>query len=199
MKLLPFIPELGSTLAFRFEYLFWYITIVCGAAGLAVYGFMLYCCVKYRRGATTGSTPRILGSHRLELAWTIIPAIIFFTFFGWGVAVFSYSSHAPADAEEIFVVGKQWMWKAEYKDGQRLIIGGNHENERDERNSIGRPCSREPAGEDHADVRGRIHDFGVPFRSKIDASERTRAPGITRPSSASTTSTATSIAEPGIR
>ena len=92
MKLLPFIPEQASTLAVRFEYLFWYITIVCGVAGFLVYAFMVYCCVKYRRGATTGSTPRILGSHRLELAWTIIPTIIFFTFFGWGVAVFS---HAP--------------------------------------------------------------------------------------------------------
>jgi cytochrome c oxidase subunit II len=171
VKLLPLIPEQASTLSYQFEYLFWYISIVCAVAGFAVYGFMLYCCIKYRRGATTGSTPRILGSHRLELAWTIIPAVVFFTFFGWGVAVFSYAVHAPADAEEIFVTGKQWMWKAEYKGGQQVIIGGNPRNMTEaERNSIGRlvipvnrPVKISLMSEDV------IHDFGVPaFRSKID-------------------------------
>jgi cytochrome c oxidase subunit II len=171
VKLLPLIPEQASTLAVRFEYLFWYVTIVCGVAGLLVYAFMLYCCVKYRRGATSGSTPRILGSHRLELAWTIIPTIIFFSFFGWGVAVFNHATHAPADAEEIFVTGKQWMWKAQYKNGPTVIIGGNPRNMTEaERESIGRlylpvnrPVKITLMSEDV------IHDFGVPaFRSKID-------------------------------
>lgn len=171
MKMLPFIPEHGSTLAGQFEALFWYVTITCGIAGLLVYAFILICCVKYRRGATTGSTPRILGSARLELAWTIIPTIIFFTFFGWGVVVFNHYAHPPADAEEIFVTGKQWMWKAQYRDGQRIIIGGNPRNMTEaERNSIGRlvlPVNRPVRitlmSEDV------IHDFGVPaFRSKVD-------------------------------
>jgi len=169
--MLPFIPEHGSSLAGRFEALFWYVSITCGIAGLLVYAFILFCCVKYRRGATTGSTPRILGSARLELAWTIIPTIIFFTFFGWGVVVFNYYAHPPADAEEVFVTGKQWMWKAQYKDGQRLIIGGNPRNMTEtERNSIGRlvlpvnrPVKITLMSEDV------IHDFGVPaFRSKVD-------------------------------
>ena len=171
MNLLPPIPEQASTLAGRFEALFWYITIVCGIAGLLVYLFMLICCVKYRRGATTGSTPRILGSARLELAWTIIPTIVFFTFFGWGVVVFNHYAHPPTDAEEVFVTGKQWMWKAQYKGGQRIIIGGNPRNMTEiERNSIGRlvlPVDRPTRvtlmSEDV------IHDFGVPaFRSKVD-------------------------------
>lgn len=171
MKLLPFIPEQASTLAVRFEYLFWYITAVCGFAGLAVYAFLFYCCVKYRRGATTGSTPRILGSARLELAWTIIPTIIFFTFFGWGVAVYNHATHAPADALEVFITGKQWMWKAQYPGGQRLIIGGNPRNmTENERESIGRlvipvgrPVKFTMMSEDV------IHSFGIPaFRIKID-------------------------------
>lgn len=169
--LLPLIPEMASSLAVRFEYLFWYLTITTGVAGLLVYAFMLYCCVRYRRGITTGSTPRILGSHRLELAWTVIPTIIFFTFFGWGVAVFNYFAHPPADAMEVFIIGKQWMWKAQYPDGQRVIIGGNPANMSDiERASIGRlvlpvnrPVRLTMTSEDV------IHSFGVPaFRSKVD-------------------------------
>jgi cytochrome c oxidase subunit 2 len=172
VRLLPLIPEQASTLAVRFEYLFWYVTIISSIAGLLVYAFLFYCCLKYRRGATTGSTPRILGSHRLELAWTIVPTIVFFSFYAWGVAVYDHATHSPADAEEVFVVGKQWMWKAEYKDGPRVIIGGNPRNMTEtERNSIGRlvlPVNRPTkitlTSEDV------IHDFGVPaFRSKIDA------------------------------
>jgi cytochrome c oxidase subunit 2 len=80
--------------------------------------------------------------------------------------------HPPEDADEIFIIGKQWMWKAQYPNGQRVIIGGNPRNmTEDEQKSIGnlvlpvnRPVKLTITSEDV------IHDFGVPaFRSKIDA------------------------------
>ncbi len=171
MSLLPFIPERASTLADQFEVLFWYITITTGVVGLGVYAALAYFCVVYRRGATTGSTPRILGSTRLELGWTIIPLFVFLSYFAGGLMVYNHAAHAPADSEEIFVIGKQWMWKAQYPDGQRVIIGGNPRNmTEEERKSIGKlvlkvnkPVKLTLISEDV------IHDFGVPaFRSKID-------------------------------
>jgi cytochrome c oxidase subunit 2 len=170
---------MGSEGARQFEYLFWYITISTGLVGLGVYGALLYFCVVYRRGASVGpngvpgSTPRILGSVRLELAWTIIPMFVFISYFALGVVVFNKAAHPPEDAMEVFVIGKQWMWKAQYSPGgQRVIIGGNPRNmTEDERNSIGRlvlpinkPVKITVTSEDV------IHDFGVPaFRSKVDA------------------------------
>jgi cytochrome c oxidase subunit 2 len=171
MNILPFIPEMASDGAYHFEALFWYITITCGVVGGAVYAALLYFCVRYRRGATTGSTPRILGSMRLELTWTIVPLIVFFTYYAWGVYVYDKAVHPPEDAMEVFVIGKQWMWKAQYSTGQRVIIGGNPRNMTEaERQSIGklvipvnRPVKLTFTSEDV------IHDFGVPaFRSKID-------------------------------
>jgi cytochrome c oxidase subunit 2 len=112
-----------------------------------------------------------LGSEKLEITWTIIPMIIFLTFFAGGVYVFNYAAHAPRDAMEVFVIGKQWMWKAQYPNGQRVIIGGNPANMSDEERSsigrlvlpVGRPVKITLTSEDV------IHDFGVPaFRSKID-------------------------------
>ena len=132
-----------------------------------VYGFALYCCVKYRRSRNSSTRARLAPTQ----AWTIIPTIVFFSFFGWGVAVFNHATHPPADAEEIFVIGKQWMWKAQYKNGPTVIIGGNPRNMTEsERSSIGRlylpvnrPVKITLMSEDV------IHDFGVPaFRSKID-------------------------------
>jgi len=169
--MLPLIPEQASTLADKFEPLFWYITITTSISGLLVYAAILYFCIRYRRAATTGSTPRILGSERLEITWTIIPTIVFFSYYAWGVVVFTYAAHVPKDAMEVYVIGKQWMWKAQYQTGQRVIIGGNPKNMTEaERQSIGRlviPLNRPThvifTSEDV------IHDFGIPaFRNKID-------------------------------
>jgi cytochrome c oxidase subunit 2 len=72
---------------------------------------------------------------------------------------------------EIYIIGKQWMWKAQYPNGQRVIIGGNPRNMTpEERGRIGklvlpvnRPVRLVMTSEDV------IHDFGVPaFRSKMD-------------------------------
>lgn len=170
-SLLPIVPVAASELAIKFEMLFWYITAVTTIGGLAVYAALLYFCVAYRRGATTGSTPRILGSVRLELAWTVIPAIIFFSFFGWGAVVYRHAVTPPPDAMEIFIIGKQWMWKAQYPNGQRVIIGGNPRNmSESERKTIsklvipiGRPVRFTMTSEDV------IHSFGIPaFRMKMD-------------------------------
>lgn len=155
----------------RFEALFWYIVAVTTVVGLMVYGAMLYFCIVYRRGATTGPTPRILGSHRMEIAWTVIPLVVFLTFFAWGASVYNNASHAPADSLTINVIGKQWMWKAQYPAGQRVIIGGNPDNmtevDRKKISSlvvpVDKPVQLRLISEDV------IHDFGVPaFRSKVD-------------------------------
>lgn len=166
------IPDMASTLSYQFEALFWYITIVCGTVGAMIYAALLYFCIVYRRGANPGPTPRILGSTRLELAWTVIPAVVFLTFYAWGVVVFNHATHPPEDSMEVYVIGKQWMWKAQYPNGQRVIIGGNPRNMTEtERDSIGKlvlPVNRNvKVTVTSEDV---IHDFGIPaFRSKIDA------------------------------
>ena len=61
----------------------------------------------------------------------------------------------PPDAPEVFVIGKQWMWKIQHPDGQREI------NEL--HIPVGRPVKLTLTSEDV------IHDFFVPaFRTKID-------------------------------
>lgn len=171
MDLFAIIPEMGSELSWDFEVLFWYITITTGAVGFAVYAALLYFCVVYRRGATNGNTPRILGSVRLELAWTVTPLFVFLSYFGGGVYIYNKAAHPPEDAMEVFIIGKQWMWKAQYPDGQRVIIGGNPANMTEaERKSIGKlvlPVNRSVrftmVSEDV------IHSFGIPaFRQKVD-------------------------------
>jgi cytochrome c oxidase subunit II len=41
--------------------------------------------------------------------------------FAWGAVVYFKERTPPADATEVYVVAKQWMWKVEHAEGQREI------------------------------------------------------------------------------
>ncbi len=97
----------------------------------------------------------IHGSLALELLWTFIPLGIAMVMFAWGAKVFFDLYRPPAGAMEIFIVGKQWMWKAQHADGQREI------NELHV--PIGRPVKLVMGSEDV------IHSYYIPaFRVKAD-------------------------------
>lgn len=172
MNELPALADRASVVAERFEPLFWYIVFWTAAGTLFVCAGLVWFCVQFRRTAGQKiETPRILGSHKLELFWTVTPLLIFLTFFVWGMWVYDGAVHPPADAPEIKVIGKQWMWKIQYPEGQRVIVGGNTDiMTEEERNFTGafvlpvdRPYKVTFISEDV------IHDFGIPaFRQKID-------------------------------
>ena len=57
----------------------------------------------------------------MEVTWSIIPLFIFIFLFGWGARLYLRESEVPANATEIHVIGKQWMWKIEHVQGKREI------------------------------------------------------------------------------
>src|SRR5439155_11749551 len=46
---------------------------------------------------------------------------IFMVMFAWGAILFFNMRTPPQDAAEVYVVAKQWMWKLEHMEGQRVI------------------------------------------------------------------------------
>jgi cytochrome c oxidase subunit 2 len=77
------------------------------------------------------------------------------TIFGWAAKVYFDQSSPPKNAMEVYVVGKQWMWKIQHSTGQREI------NELHV--PIGKKIKLIMTTEDV------IHDFFVPaFRVKSD-------------------------------
>ncbi|OWK36199.1 cytochrome c oxidase subunit II [Fimbriiglobus ruber] len=152
---IPFLPPQATEFAKESDLLFWYINAVVLVASIVVYGMLTYFCFAYARKSPTDKTPRILGSTKLEVAWSVIPLIFFLSFFVWGTKLYSEQLKTPQDAPEYFVVGKQWMWKIQHPDGQREI------------NELHLPVDTtvKVTGTSE-DV---IHDFGIPaFRSKMD-------------------------------
>jgi cytochrome c oxidase subunit 2 len=99
---------------------------------------------------------QIEGSTMLEATWTIIPLGLFLVMFVWGALIYFRVYTPPANAMNIYVVGKQWMWKAEHPGGQHEI------------NSLhvptGRPIQLTLISQDV------FHSFSIPaFRVKREA------------------------------
>ena len=98
----PILPPQASQFAIEYDWLFWYITVVCVCAGAVVYGLLTYSCFKFAK--REGVRPqRILGSNKLEFIWTIIPLIFFLSFFVWGTKLYNTAikptpSELPANA-----------------------------------------------------------------------------------------------------
>jgi len=84
--------------------------------GVLVFGFS----IRYRKEKSPVAT-QIEGSTLLEATWTIIPLAIFLLTFVWGALLYFRIYDPPANAMNIYVVGKQWMWKAEHPGGQHEI------------------------------------------------------------------------------
>ena len=116
---------------------------------------MVLFAIKYRRRHRDEVGYAIHGSLALELLWTIIPFFIVMVMFVWGAKVFFDLYRPPAGAMEIYVVGKQWMWKVQHMDGQREI------NELHV--PVGRPVKLIMGSEDV------LHSYYIPaFRVKAD-------------------------------
>ena len=64
---------------------------------------------------------QVEGSTLLEATWTIIPLGLFLVMFVWGALIYFRVYTPPANSMNIYVVGKQWMWKAEHPGGQHEI------------------------------------------------------------------------------
>ena len=152
---IPIWTEQASVHAAQVDDLFFFILACTGGSFLLVLGLVIYFSFMYQRREGDEATPRILGSHKLELIWTVIPLLLFLVMYVWGVKVYQVSLNPPEDAMEVFVVGKQWMWKVQHPEGQREINALHL--------PVNRPVKLILTSEDV------IHDFGIPaFRNKID-------------------------------
>lgn len=151
MNLLP----QASTVAARYDFLFNSLLGLCLIVAIGVFVVMIGFCVRYRRGTRA---ERRGDSHRdldVELLWTVVPFLLFLGLFGWSVRLWIDMRSPPANAQTVYVVAKQWMWKIQHADGRREINALHV--------PVGMPVRLVMISEDV------IHSFSVPaFRVKQD-------------------------------
>ncbi len=151
----PLFPEAASTMAGRVDALYFFLLAISVFFTLLIAGLIVYYAVKYHRRDPNAVGAEVRGGLILELTWTILPFLLTMVIFVWGASVYFAMARPPDETLNIYVVGKQWMWKFQHLDGQREI------NELHV--PVGRDIKLITTSEDV------IHDFFVPaFRMKAD-------------------------------
>jgi cytochrome c oxidase subunit II len=139
----------------RVDALYFFLIGLAVFFSLLIAGLIVYYSIKFHRRSPKAVGAQAHGNLVLELTWTVIPLAITMGIFVWGAGIYFAMSRPPDDTLDIYVVGKQWMWKFQHLDGQREI------------NELHVPADRDirliATSEDV------IHDWFVPaFRIKAD-------------------------------
>ncbi|SDF70913.1 cytochrome c oxidase subunit II [Terriglobus roseus] len=113
-------PDQASTIAPWADALYIFLWLMTVVGMLLVGALVLFFAIRYRQERHPEAV-QIEGSTLLEATWTIIPLGIFLFVFVWGAWLYFRIYNPPADAMQVYVVGKQWMWKAEHPGGQHEI------------------------------------------------------------------------------
>ncbi len=151
----PLWPPEASTIAPQMDALIFFMILVSLIGLTIVILFIVGFSVLYRKQRHPVAV-QIEGSTLLEATWTIIPLGLFLVMFVWGSLIYFRVYTPPANAMNIYVVGKQWMWKAEHPGGQHEIDALHI--------PVGRPIQLTLISQDV------FHSFSIPaFRVKREA------------------------------
>jgi cytochrome c oxidase subunit II len=118
---IPLFPERASTLAGQVDALYLFLVAITVFFSVLIAGLVVYFAVRYRRRAPDDFGKAVHGALRLEIAWTVLPFLLTMVIFVWGAGIFFAQRRAPDETINIYVVGKQWMWKFQHLDGRREI------------------------------------------------------------------------------
>jgi cytochrome c oxidase subunit 2 len=77
--------------------------------------------IRYRRRATVNRAAVQIATWKIETAWTAGTTLVFLAFFYWGASIYLDMKRVPVatNADEINVVGRQWMWDIRHPNGRR--------------------------------------------------------------------------------
>ena len=123
----PAVPSIfspSSTPAHAIYHLSLFVLAICGVIFVVVCSLLAYSVVKFRRrpGDDDREPPQIYGSNQVELAWTVIPALIVVVLFLSAARVIHAVQDAkfPAETTEITAIGHQFWWEFQYP-GQGFV------------------------------------------------------------------------------
>ena len=125
--------------------------LIAGAVVFAlVAGLVLFIAVRYRHRGGSDEPYQEFGRRRLEIAWTIAPAVVLAVILGFTVTTMAATSPGPGDhPPDLIITGYQWWWGIQYPASGVVTA-----------NEIHLPVGKRMLLQlDSADV---IHDFWVP-------------------------------------
>lgn len=115
----PLAPPQASTFAKQHDMVFYMLCALSVLFTLIVSVAIIFLSVRYRVGNKVDRSRPLYEDMRLELTWTFIPLLLGLVMFWFGARLFVTMRTPPKDSQEIFCVGKQWMWHFEHPNGVR--------------------------------------------------------------------------------
>lgn len=151
----PLFPEQASTAAPRVDALYFGVVAVSLAFTLAFAVAVIFFAIKYRAGSSADRSNIKESDPIAETLYIAVPTLLGIGLFLWGAIEYFDLISPPGDATEMYVVGKQWMWKVQHPQGKSEI------NELHV--PLGRPIKLTMSSQDV------IHSYYIPaFRVKQD-------------------------------
>jgi cytochrome c oxidase subunit 2 len=166
--LIDWFPTPASTQADPIDTLWDVLVIVSVPVFVGVQAFVMYCVWRFRMrpGQELQDGPPIHGNTRLEVVWTVIPAVIILGLCTYAYFVLEDIEEAKANEWRINVTGQQFTWTFEYP---KEITGGEPIRSSQLYVPEGQPVHF------HVRTQDVLHSFWVPaWRMKIDT-----VPGLT--------------------
>ena len=104
--------------------LFWVIFWAGLFVFVAVMAALIYIAVKYRAKPGDKDPEQIHGNTRLEIAWSIAPALVLIVVAPWTIITIFDNENSPAPPEEgglvVEAVGRQWWFEFRYPEQDRV-------------------------------------------------------------------------------
>lgn len=116
-----FFPAQAAEAASGVDTLYSAMLWMTGILMVGIAGTILYFMVKYRRGTQADRDNPPTGSWTLEAIWVVIPGMVVVGIFVWSMILYTSLQAFPQSGLDVYVVGKQWMWKVQYPNGKREV------------------------------------------------------------------------------
>lgn len=115
--LIPWLPTSASEEMDRIEFVYWFATVICVAIFALVMAVIIYSMMAFRAPPEDESDgPSIHGHTGLEIAWTVVPAILVIAVGVVSAVVLSQNGNAGTNPLTIKVFAQQFAWRFEYPD-----------------------------------------------------------------------------------
>jgi cytochrome c oxidase subunit 2 len=113
-------PESASTTADAVDRLYLFLAGLTALMTIVIAGLIVGFAIRYRRTARV-NRDKTSAALWLEMGWVLGPIPLFVYIFYWGANLYLAQHRPPADCLEISVIGKQWMWQFQHRQGAREI------------------------------------------------------------------------------
>ncbi|MEL0244449.1 MAG: cytochrome c oxidase subunit II [Flavobacteriaceae bacterium] len=160
------LPESASEHGYTYDTLLIISFIIIFIVQTVTQALLHYFAYKYR-GINGRKASFITHNNKLELVWTVIPAIVLFALILYGMTTWSDIMNFEEDEDALVVelYAQQWNWKARYAGDDNVLGDANVRflNDFDGRNSVGIDSS-DPNGLDDVVV---TQEFHLPVDRKV--------------------------------